>query len=72
MDFEVIRKRLDALIAAGKKGEIRGALSMLNEVDIAGYIDELENDKVLMCSACCPRTSLQMSSHTWIPNVRPG
>ena len=35
MDFDRIKSRLDALLSAGKKAELRGALNMLNEVDIA-------------------------------------
>ena len=38
MDFNTIEKRLNALVESGKKGELRGALSMLNEVDIAEYL----------------------------------
>ena len=30
MDFEKIRARLDKLVAEGRKGELRGALSMLS------------------------------------------
>ena len=48
MDFEKIRARLDKLVAEGRKGELRGALSMLNEVDIAEYMEELDNEKMLM------------------------
>ena len=43
MDFERIKKRLDALLEAGKKAELRGALGMLNEVDIAEYLESLDN-----------------------------
>jgi len=55
MDFEMICKRLDALVSAGRKGEIRGALSMLNEVDIAEYMGTLEHDKVLMVFRLLPK-----------------
>lgn len=55
MDFEVISRRLDALVDSGRKGEIRGALSMLNEVDIAEYLDTLENEKVLMVFRLLPK-----------------
>ena len=41
MDFERIKSRLDALLEAGKKAELRGALNMLNEVDIAEYFETL-------------------------------
>lgn len=48
MDFEQIKGRLDVLVQSGRKGELRGALTMLNEVDIAEYLGTLDNEKVLM------------------------
>ena len=48
MDFERIKLKLNALLDAGKKAELRGALNMLNEVDIADYLETLDNDKMLM------------------------
>ena len=55
MDFDRIKSRLDALIAAGKKAELRGALNMLNEVDIAEYLETLENEKMLMVFRLLPK-----------------
>ena len=55
MDFEKIRARLDKLVAEGRKGELRGALSMLNEVDIAEYMEELDNEKMLMVFRLLPK-----------------
>ena len=55
MDFEVIRSRLDALVESGRKGELRGALTMLNEVDIAEYLETLDNEKVLMVFRLLPK-----------------
>ena len=55
MDFEIIRARLDKLVAEGRKGELRGALSMLNEVDIAEYMEELDNEKMLMVFRLLPK-----------------
>ena len=55
MDFERIRARLDALLEAGKKAELRGALNMLNEVDIAEYLETLDNEKVLMVFRLLPK-----------------
>ena len=55
MDFEKIRARLDKLVAEGRKGELRGALSMLNEVDIAEYLEELDNEKMLMVFRLLPK-----------------
>ncbi len=55
MDFEKICERLDALVASGRKSEVRGALSMLNEVDIAEYMGTLDKDKVLMVFRLLPK-----------------
>ena len=55
MDFEVISRRLNALVESGRKGELRGALSMLNEVDIAEYLDTLDNERVLMVFRLLPK-----------------
>ena len=45
MDFERIKSRLDALLESGRKAELRGALNMLNEVDIAEYHADLWTTK---------------------------
>ena len=55
MDFERIRDRLNALLEAGKKAELRGALNMLNEVDIAEYLETLDNERVLMVFRLLPK-----------------
>lgn len=55
MDFERIKGRLDALLEAGKKAELRGALGMLNEVDIAEYLETLDNEKVLVVFRLLPK-----------------
>ena len=55
MDFEKFKPRLDALVAAGKKAELRGALGMLNEVDIAEYLETLDNERVLMVFRLLPK-----------------
>ena len=55
MDFERIKKRLDALLEAGKKAELRGALGMLNEVDIAEYLESLDNEKLLRVFRLLPK-----------------
>ena len=55
MDFERIKKRLDTLLEAGKKAELRGALGMLNEVDIAEYLESLDNEKVLVVFRLLPK-----------------
>lgn len=55
MDFDTIRARLDTLVESGRKGELRGALTMLNEVDIAEYLETLDNEKVLMVFRLLPK-----------------
>ena len=55
MDFERIKSRLDALLESGRKAELRGALNMLNEVDIAEYLETLDNEKVLMVFRLLPK-----------------
>ena len=55
MDFERIQTRLDALLASGRKAELRGALNMLNEVDIAEYLETLDNEKMLMVFRLLPK-----------------
>jgi len=55
LDFERIRARLDALLQSGKKAELRGAFNMLNEVDIAEYMDTLDNEKMLMVFRLLPK-----------------
>ena len=55
MDFEVIKSRLDSLLENEKMGELRGALMMLNVVDIAEYMDGLEKDKMLKAYRVLPK-----------------
>ena len=55
MDFERIKLRLNALLDAGKKAELRGALGILNEVDIAEYLETLDNEKLLMVFRLLPK-----------------
>ncbi|MBQ3575262.1 MAG: magnesium transporter [Clostridia bacterium] len=55
MDFDRIKAKLDALVDAGKKAELRGAMNMLNEVDIAEYLETLENEKMLMVFRLLPK-----------------
>lgn len=55
MDFERIKPRLDALLEAGKKAELRGAVGMLNEVDIAEYLGTLDNEKMLTMFRLLPK-----------------
>ena len=55
MDFERICVKLNELLDAGKKAELRGALNMLNEVDIAEYLQTLDNDKMLLVFRLLPK-----------------
>ena len=55
MDTEKIKSTLDAFLAAGRMNELRGALMMLNVVDIAAYMDELEKDKMLKLFRVLPK-----------------
>ena len=47
MDWETVKQRLDALLEADKRIELRGALRMLNRVDVAQYLSELDTEKML-------------------------
>lgn len=47
MEFETIKQRLDNLLMNNRTGQLRGALTMLNEVDIAEYLQTLDNEKML-------------------------
>lgn len=55
MSWDRIKERLDKLLQAGRHGELRGALMMLNEVDIAEYLQTLEADKVLLVFRLLPK-----------------
>lgn len=47
MEWNELKSRLDSLLEADKKSELRGALRMLNRVDVAEYLSELETEKML-------------------------
>lgn len=55
MDWDRIKARLDRLLESGRHGELRGALMMLNEVDIAEYLKELDPEKMLMVFRILPK-----------------
>ncbi|NLD52359.1 MAG: magnesium transporter [Clostridiales bacterium] len=55
MDWEVIRQRLNELLQEGQHGQLRGALMMLNPVDIADYMGELDHDKLLVVFRVLPK-----------------
>ncbi len=55
MEFEKMKSRLDQLLESQRHGELRGALMMLNEVDIAEYMQTLDKDKLLMVFRILPK-----------------
>ena len=55
MEWEAIEKRLNALLAAGRHGELRGAMMMLNEVDIAQYMETLDKEKLPLVFRILPK-----------------
>ena len=48
MDWEIVEQRLLNLLESGKHSELRGALMMLNEVDIARFMESLDKEKLLL------------------------
>lgn len=55
MDWEVIKNKLDALLAQGRHSQLRGALMMLNPVDVASYMKDLDAEKVLLVFRVLPK-----------------
>ena len=55
LDLETVKPRLDELLAQGKHGELRGALRMLNEVDIAEYMTTLDREQLLVVFRILPK-----------------
>ena len=55
MDREIMHNRLNQLVESNKRNELRGALLMLNVVDIAEYMEELPSDKLLMIFRILPK-----------------
>lgn len=55
MDFDRIKDRLDYLVENQRHGELRGALMMLNEVDIAEYMKTLDKEKMLTVFRVLPK-----------------
>jgi len=55
VNWEKNKSTLDSLLAAGKNSELRGALMMLNVVDIAEYMTTLETDKMLRLYRLLPK-----------------
>ncbi|MBQ6256646.1 MAG: magnesium transporter [Clostridia bacterium] len=55
MEWEAIQKRLNDLLEKGRHGELRGAMMMLNEVDIAQYMEGLDKEKLLLVFRILPK-----------------
>lgn len=55
MDWEQIEVKLDQLMAESRHGQLRGALMMLNPVDIAGYMKKLDKEKLLLLFRVLPK-----------------
>ena len=55
MEWGAIEKRLNDLLEKGRHGELRGAMMMLNEVDIAQYMETLDRDKLLLVFRILPK-----------------
>lgn len=55
LDFDKMKERLDALLSAQRHGQMRGALMMINEVDIAEYMQTLDREKLLTVFRILPK-----------------
>ena len=55
MDWEQIEEKLDKLMSESRHGQLRGALMMLNPVDIAGYMKKLDKEKLLLLFRVLPK-----------------
>ncbi|MBR4359658.1 MAG: magnesium transporter [Clostridia bacterium] len=55
MEWEAIQERLNSLLEKGRHGELRGAMMMLNEVDIAQYMETLDKEKLLLVFRILPK-----------------
>ncbi len=55
MDWEQIEARLDLLLAEKRHGQMRGALMMVNPVDIAEYMKKLDAEKLLLMFRILPK-----------------
>jgi len=55
MNWEMIAERLNLMLEAGRRSQLRGALMMLSSVDIAQYIDSLDREKMLVVYRILPK-----------------
>ncbi|NLD34313.1 MAG: magnesium transporter [Clostridiales bacterium] len=57
LEWERIEEKLNRLLAEGRHGQLRGALMMLNPVDIANYMRQLDPEKLLLLFRILPKDS---------------
>lgn len=55
MDWDKTEERLVSMLNAGRHSELRGALMMLNEVDIAKFMEGLDREKLLLVFRVLPK-----------------
>jgi len=55
VNWEQIEEKLDQLLSQGRHGQLRGALMMLNPVDIAGYMKKLDRERLLLLFRILPK-----------------
>ncbi len=55
MEWEKIKIRLDTLLSEGRHGLLRGALMVLNPVDVAEYMQDLDAEKLLLLFRVLPK-----------------
>ncbi len=55
MEWELVQQRLMKLLDGNRHSELRGALMMLNSVDIAQFMEELDRDKLLLVFRVLPK-----------------
>ncbi len=55
MDWERIEQTLDRLMADKRHGQMRGALMMINPVDIAEYMKKLDRENLLLMFRILPK-----------------
>lgn len=55
LEWEKVQERLLALLNSNRHSELRGALMMLNPVDIAQFMEELDRDKLLLVFRILPK-----------------
>lgn len=55
MDWDKTEERLQSMLNAGRHSELRGALMMLNEVDIAKFMEGLDREKLLLVFRILPK-----------------